>query len=204
VEPVSAPDDFSDVLIAAQARPKQTRWRRRVAEPSPRVSGSAALARGGRAARDLCRLSGRQKAARAIRLPGRPRGVRFPWGSVLALRYGSLAVPLDHAEGAVARLRHRRLRIECPRSTIPAVRAARRGEDRRSYSFRQLQPVTVPVHLSSPAPFQRRGCGLPLVFLTPRRAFTEPCRPLTFLLSFVGTPESVPAARCATRTHAPF
>lgn len=42
------------------------------------------------------------------------------------------------------------------------------------------------------------------MFLTPRGAFTEPCRPLTFPLSFTGTPESVPAARCATTTHVLF
>jgi hypothetical protein len=41
-----------------------------------------------------------------------------------------------------------------------------------------------------PAPFQRRGCELPVDLLGPCGAFTEPCRPLTFLLSPAGTPES--------------
>jgi hypothetical protein len=41
-----------------------------------------------------------------------------------------------------------------------------------------------------PAPFQRRGCELPVDLLGPCGAFTEPCRPLTFPLSPAGTPES--------------
>jgi hypothetical protein len=47
-----------------------------------------------------------------------------------------------------------------------------------------------------PTPFQCRGCGLLVVFLTPRGAFTDPCRPLAFVVicrhARVGS-----SARCA-------
>ena len=79
-----------------------------------------------------------------------------------------------------------------------------RGRVRRRYSRRQLRPSTSR-RTSRPAPFQRRGCGQPLVLLGPRAAFTGPCRSLTLSLSLPGTPESVSeTARCARRCRPSF
>jgi len=71
---------------------------------------------------------------------------------------------------------------------IPAIRVARKEEDRRSYSLPSASGDHVPAH-RSPTPFQCRGCELLLVLLGPRGAFTKPRRPLTFSWSLEGTPD---------------
>jgi hypothetical protein len=95
-------------------------------------------------------------------------------------------------------LRHRRVRSGCSRTAAPAIRVVREGESRRSYSLSPASGSHVPAHLS-PTPFQRRGCGPSAILLGSCRAFTEPCRPLTFSRSLRGTPESdSESARCAS------
>jgi hypothetical protein len=71
---------------------------------------------------------------------------------------------------------------------IPAIRVARKEEDRRSYSLPSASGDHVPAH-RSPTPFQCRGCELLLGLLGPRGAFTKPRRPLTFSWSLEGTPD---------------
>jgi len=66
----------------------------------------------------------------------------------------------------------------------------REEEGRRSYSLSPASADRDAAHLWDRRLFERRGCGLPVVLLGPRRAFTEPCRPLTFPSSLSGTPES--------------
>jgi len=110
-------------------------------------------------------------------------GARFPWGSVLALRCGSLAAPLDVALGGRRHfLSHRRIRSRCRHlRSRPFARSGKRTID-GAIRCRQLQPITIR-RTTGPTPFQRRGCELPLVLLGPRRAFTVPCRSLTLSLS---------------------
>lgn len=68
--------------------------------------------------------------------------VRFPWGSILALRYGSPSVPLDIASGAVANLRHRRIRSGCL-SASPAIRVVREEQVDEAFRCRQLRSFTL-------------------------------------------------------------
>jgi len=64
---------------------------------------------------------------------------------------------------------------------------------------RQLWAVTSR-RTTRPTPFQRRGCELPLAFLGPRGAFTEPCRPSDALLvTRKARPTGLCADRCAVR-----
>jgi hypothetical protein len=116
---------------------------------------------------------------------------RFPWGSVLALRYRDSARslwtlrPVTVVTAAIARSR-----ILGASPTTPIIRVTRGEEGRRSYSLPPASaesPFGAPLR---PTPFQRRGCELPVDLLGPCGAFTEPCRPLTFPLSPAGTPES--------------
>jgi hypothetical protein len=125
-------------------------------------------------------------------------GARFPWGSVLALRCGSWAAPLDVASGGRRRfLRHRRFRLGCRHlRSRPFARSGRRTID-GAIRCRQLQPITIR-RTTGPTPLQRRGCELPLVLLGPRRAFTVPCRCLTLSLSACGHARvGLLTARCA-------
>jgi hypothetical protein len=86
---------------------------------------------------------------------------------------------------------------------IPAIRVARKEEDRRSYSLPSASGDHVPAH-RSPTPFQCRGCELLLVLLGPRGAFTDPCRPLTFSWLLEGTPDQplCRPIRCPSRPPA--
>jgi hypothetical protein len=102
-------------------------------------------------------------------------------------------------QGAVARLRHRRVSLGCLHHQSRPF--ARSGKGRVNEAIRLRQLRSIPVRRTSrPAPLQRRGCELALGLLGPRRAFTIPRRPLTFPLSPEGTPESDSvSARCAAR-----
>jgi hypothetical protein len=85
-------------------------------------------------------------------------------------------------------LRHNRLRIRCPHRRSRAFACPGGGRIDEAIRCRQLRQNTSR-RTTRPTPFQRRGCGLPLVVFRPRGAFTEPCLPLTFPWSLAGTPE---------------
>jgi hypothetical protein len=126
--------------------------------------------------------------------------VRFPWGVVLATRCGSLAAPLDTASGG------RRLAAPpsssdcgCPHCNPGHSRGQERGAIDEAVSFTSFDRSIRGAPLR-PAPFQRRGCELPLDLLGPRGAFTEYRRSLTLSWSPTGTAESVSeTARSASR-----
>jgi hypothetical protein len=120
--------------------------------------------------------------------------VRFPWGSGLALRCGSVFFsvrPVGRCvQEAVACLRHRRF--------VSGALLLRS----RPFAWSGRRRIGSAISVTS---FGRFRFGAPLVrrlfsaedadrpwtFSDPRSAFTEPTRPLTLSLSLVGTPESV-------------
>ena len=117
--------------------------------------------------------------------------VRFPWGVVLATRCGSVAAPLDIASGG--------RRLAAPPSSSDAgafhynpghSRGQERGAIDEAVSLTSFDRSIRGAPLR-PAPFQRRGCELPLDLLGPRGAFTEYRRSLTLSWSPAGTAESV-------------
>jgi hypothetical protein len=117
--------------------------------------------------------------------------VRFPWGVVLTTRCGSLAAPLDIASGG------RRLAAPSSSSIRGCLhynpghsRGQERGAIDEAVSFTSFERSIRGAPLR-PAPFQCRGCELPLDLLGPRGAFTEYRRSLTLSWSPAGTAESV-------------
>jgi len=70
-------------------------------------------------------------------------GVRFPWGSILALRCGSLSAPLDVASGGHLPACAIVAFVVGAFTATPAIRVVREEEGRRSYSRRQLQPIMI-------------------------------------------------------------
>jgi hypothetical protein len=117
--------------------------------------------------------------------------VRFPWGIVLAIRCGSLAAPWDFASGG------RRLAAPssssdcgCPHYNPGHSRGQERGAIDEAVSLTSFDRSIRGAPLR-PAPFQYRGCELPLDLLGPRGAFTEYRRSLTLSWSPAGTAESV-------------
>jgi hypothetical protein len=62
-------------------------------------------------------------------------GARFPWGSVLALRCGSLSAPLDTASGGHSPTCAIVVFELGAFTTAPTIRVIREGEGRRSYSL---------------------------------------------------------------------
>lgn len=133
---------------------------------------------------------GKQKATRAIRLPGRPRSSSLSVGERLSARSGSFGPPRRTLrEVAVACFRHHRVRFECPRLAIPAVRAVRRGEDRRSYSLSSASVAHDLPHRSADTFSVSRMRDSSLAVVGPRGATHRPHQPLTFSLSPEGTPD---------------
>ena len=103
-----------------------------------------------------------QKAARAIRLPGRPRGRSLSVGEQLSAPVRlSLAAPLDSASGGRHPPAPSSSSVSDVPDSIPAVRAVRKEE--RSVK-RLASPASASRHAAhhSPTPFQRRGCLTPL------------------------------------------
>jgi len=109
--------------------------------------------RHGCTARARSRATASPRARQEPRANKKPRGragrpvalvvVRFPWGSVLALRCGSPSAPLDVRQGAVTRLRHRRVRTWVPSlRPRPFAWSGKRKVD-EAIRCRQLRPITM-------------------------------------------------------------
>jgi hypothetical protein len=76
-------------------------------------------------------------------------GVRFPWGSVLALRCGfaAAAAPLDSASGGLLPACAIVAFVLGCHSSTPAIRVVREGEGRRSYSLSSASADRDAAHL---------------------------------------------------------
>jgi hypothetical protein len=70
-------------------------------------------------------------------------GVRFPWGSVLALRCGSLSAPLDVASGGLSPASAIVAFVTGCLHTTPTIRVAREGRVDEAIRCRQLQPIAI-------------------------------------------------------------
>jgi len=113
-----------------------------------------------------------------------------PWGSVLALHCGFSVRPVGHCVSGPS--------PGCAIVTfvnwVPSCNPGHSRGRRREGSTKLFAVVSFSRSCSGaplrPAPFSRRGCGLPVDFLGPCGAFTESRRPLTFPSSLAGTPES--------------
>jgi hypothetical protein len=117
--------------------------------------------------------------------------VRFPWGSVFSLRCGSWAAPLDVASGGLFTFPAPSLPCsECLPFDPRRSRVQERGRSLELFAPNSFGHARTR-RTARPTPFQRRGYELSSDVLHLRRAFTEPCRPLTFSSSPVGTSESV-------------
>jgi hypothetical protein len=78
-------------------------------------------------------------------------GVRFPWGSVLALHCGSESAPLDVASGGQSPACAIDAFVLGAVTATPAIRVARGGEGRRSYSLSSASADRDPAHRSTDA-----------------------------------------------------
>jgi hypothetical protein len=141
------------------------------------------------------------KAARAIRLPGRPRGGSLSVGSRLSDSLRLTGRPFGPC-----------VRRPSPRCATVVFDSAGAFHYNPGHSRGQERgAIDEAVSLTSfdrsirgaplrPAPFQRRGCEPLSALLGPRGAFTEYRRSLTLSWSPAGTPESVSeTARSAGR-----
>jgi hypothetical protein len=148
----------------------------------------------------------RQKATRANRSPGRPRGSSLSVGEQLSAPLRISVRPVGHCvQGAITRLRHRHVREGCL-PTTPTIRVVRGEEGRRSYSLSSASAARAPAHLSTGAFSSAEDADSSWTFSVLVEPSPESRRPLTFSSSLAGTPESESDIRpmCWPCRHGPL